>query len=59
MKVHDIKMLAEIAAIKAEIEAMKIANTLRERNGHAPAYGEDDFMKAAEELRVIAAHGKP
>ena len=52
-------MLAEIAAIKAEIEAMKIANTLRERNGHAPAYGEDDFMKAAEELRVIAAHGKP
>jgi hypothetical protein len=34
------------AQLMAEIEAMKAANAEREREGLAPAYGEDAFRKA-------------
>lgn len=45
---------AQIEAIKAEIEGMKIANLIRERNGEAPAYGEDAFIGMAKDLQSIA-----
>ena len=55
MTEYDIKRLAEILAIQATIEGMKIANIEREMQDYAPKYNEAAFMDAAEELRVMAS----
>ena len=55
MDEYDVKRLAEVLAIQAEIEGMKVANTERELQGLALAYPAELFVQAAEELRVIAS----
>jgi len=54
MNQHDIKRLALISAINADIEGMKVANMRREAQGFALAYSENVFFEAAEELRALA-----
>lgn len=54
MEGSDVKRLALIFAIQAEIEGMKAFNTERENNGEALGYDESAFNQAAEELRNIA-----
>jgi len=48
MNEYDIKRLALVLAIQAEIEGMKIMNAYRE------TYDESDFKIKAEELRILA-----
>ena len=55
MNEYDVKRLAEVLAIQAEIEGMKIFNTERLRNGMAPGYSDESFCEKAEELRIIAS----
>ena len=55
MNEYDVKRLAEVLAIQAEIEGMKAANTEREMRGLALAYDESVFVQAAEDLRMVAA----
>lgn len=54
MNEYDVKRLALILAIQAEIEGMKAENTQRERQNYAVAYTEVEFSAKAEELRVLA-----
>jgi len=59
MNRYDIKRLAEVLAIQAEIEGMKAANKERESQGLALAYDESAFVQAANNLRTVAAkHNK-
>ena len=46
--------LAKILAIQAEIEAMKIANLERADKGFPPAYHEESFLGAAEDLEELS-----
>jgi len=55
MNEYDVKRLAEVLAIQAEIEGMKVANLERELQGFALAYGEELFVQAAEDLRIVAS----
>lgn len=55
MNVYDIKRLALVLAVQAEIEGMKIANLQRLDRDEAPAFNEGDFDDKAEELRVLAS----
>ena len=55
MDQYDVKRLALVLAVSAEIEGMKVANMERESQGFAFAYSESAFSKAAEELRVLAS----
>ena len=52
---YDIKRIIEMEAIKAEIEAMKIANKLQNLLKKSPIYDENFFFKKAEELRILAS----
>ena len=54
MNEYDIKRLALILAVNAEIEGMKALNMFRERRGETIAHSEDYFYQKAEELRVLA-----
>ena len=54
MNEYDVKRLALVLAIQAEIEAMKVENTIRERQGYSPAYDEPAFIEMAERLRNLA-----
>lgn len=56
MTEYDVKRLALVLAIQAEIEGMKAAND-RQRNYHLadPLYLQHDFDSKAEELRNLAA----
>ena len=54
MNNYDVKRLALVLAVQAEIEGMKVANIERESQGFAIAYPEIEFVKAAEELRTTA-----
>ena len=38
-----------------EVEGMKIANIMRERNRDSPAYGEKEFTEKSLELAGLAA----
>lgn len=51
---YDVLRLGLILAIQAEIEGMKVANTIRASYDEAPVYVIDDFNKKAEELRNTA-----
>lgn len=54
MNHYDIKRLALIFAIQAEVDGMKAANAESQCLGLAHAYGESAFAEAAEKLRVFA-----
>lgn len=55
MTTYDIKRLALVLAIQAEIEGMKADNKLREQNGICLAWDVQSFDYKANELRNIAA----
>jgi len=55
MNEYDVKRLAEILAIQAEIEGMKVFNAERLQNGMTPGYDDNSFCEKAEELRIIAS----
>lgn len=54
MNEYDIKRLALILAIQAEIEGGKAENKICEMNGYSLSYGEYHFFLKAEELRELA-----
>jgi hypothetical protein len=54
MNNYDVKRLALVLAIQAEIEGMKAENKYREKNGHDLTYGNADFDDKAFELRSLA-----
>lgn len=45
--------LGQILSIEAEIEAMKVANRIREDQQLAPAYGENDFFAVSQTLQSL------
>lgn len=53
MNEYDIKRLALVLAVQAEIEGMKAENLVREQNGLSPAFIEQ-FDQKAEELRMLS-----
>lgn len=55
MNEYDIKRLALVLAIQAEIEGMKYSNEEILHDGYAPKYKEDDFNHKAEELRILVS----
>ena len=55
MNEYDVKRLALVLAVQAEIEEMKATNTERENNGYALAYDEKAFADAAKDLRELAS----
>lgn len=59
MNEYDVKRLALVLALQAEIEGMKAENVTRERHGLAVAYDEGAFAEMAEKLRNLAyAHNE-
>ncbi len=54
MNEYDVKRLALVLAVQAEIEGMKAENMLRDQNNESPAYGAKQFNEQAEQLRNIA-----
>jgi hypothetical protein len=50
---YNVKRLALVLAVQAEIEAMKAENIVREQNNQSPAYIEQ-FYDKAQELRDLA-----
>ena len=54
MTTADIKRLALVLAVQADIEGMKALNAYRIGLGHGIAYSESDFFAQAEELRSLA-----
>lgn len=56
---YDVKRLALVLAVQAEIEGMKAENKFREMNDHALSYAEEQFFEKASELRNLAyAHNE-
>jgi len=55
MNNYDVKRLALVLAVQAEIEGMKYLNEERIQNGHTPGYDENMFCEKAEELRLLAS----
>jgi hypothetical protein len=56
---YNIRRLALILAIQAEIEGMKVENLVRQQSDYAPAYSDQHFKDKAEELRSMAyAHNE-
>jgi hypothetical protein len=54
MNSSDIKRLALILSVQAEIDGMKLDNKIREQNNQPFSYNEDDFIAKAEELKKLA-----
>ncbi len=54
MEHYDIRRLALVQAVQAEIEGMKAANKQREMINHSMAYTEQDFNDKAMDLRNLA-----
>ena len=52
MDEYDVKRLALVLSVQADIEGMKAANI---GATDFPVYTEDHFQRAAEELRVLAS----
>ena len=55
MDSYDVKRLALIFAIEAEIQGMIALNKYRSGLGQSIAYVDDNFFDKAEELRNLAA----
>lgn len=53
MTSFDVKRLALVLAVQAEIESMKVANEQRKYFNERPLYSELDFFEKAKELREI------
>jgi hypothetical protein len=51
---YDVKRLALVLAVQAEIEGMKIENIIREHKEQSPAYGEEQFNSCASRLENLA-----
>lgn len=51
---YDVKRLALVLAVQAEIEGMKAENMLREQNGDSPAYGMSQFRDMQCQLEHFA-----
>jgi hypothetical protein len=59
MEHYDVKRLALVLAVQAEIEGMKVENMHRQHCGDAPSYGEGEFCSKAGELENLAhAHNE-
>ena len=54
MNEYDVKRLALVLAVQAEIEGMKAENNLREQLHEAPAYGASQFNECANRLTNLA-----
>ncbi len=54
MNEYDVKRLALVLAIQAEIEGMKAENSQRELWLHELTYNEGHFQEQAERLRNVA-----
>lgn len=54
MNEYDVRRLAQVLAIQAKIEAMKIENFMRESICESPAYGFKHFADASTELSNLA-----
>lgn len=54
MTTYDVKRLALVLAIQAEIEGMKAFNLIRESNGMTIGYDQDQFDDMANLLRDLA-----
>lgn len=54
METYDVRRLALVLAVQAEIDGMKAENKVRELNGMQLAYNDDSFNIKAEELRDLA-----
>lgn len=54
MNEYDVKRLALVLSIQAEIEGMKAENLVREQNNHSPAYMEAAFQEKACQLTNLA-----
>lgn len=54
MNEYDIKRLALVLSLQAEMEGMKVANSIRADNYQAPAYGENLFQEIAHQLSDLA-----
>lgn len=50
----DVKRLALVLAVQAEIEGMKAENQYWKNNGGDPTHGESKFLDKASELRNLA-----
>lgn len=48
-----VRILAGIAAGNAEIEAMKVMNTVAALQGGYPVYTHDDFLRVAAQLNEL------
>ena len=53
MDKSDIKRLALVLAVQAEIEAMKVANIIRAECEESLVYSWSDFKMKADELREL------
>jgi hypothetical protein len=51
---YDVKRLALVCAVNAEIEGMKAENENRKQLNHSMAYDEESFTEKAMELRNLA-----
>jgi hypothetical protein len=59
MNEYDVKRLALVLSVQAEIEGMKAENMLSQQNGVAPAYGAKAFNDEAKRLYDLAyAHNE-
>ena len=56
MNEYDVKRLALVLAVQAEIEGMKADNIQRESLELSMAYTSEDFEIQAERLRCLASH---
>lgn len=54
MNEYDVRRLALVLAVQAEIEGMKAENKMRELRDASPAYNEGSFQEQAERLRILA-----
>jgi len=54
MNEYDIKRLALILSVQAEIEGMKAENAFREVYQHEPTYNEGHFQEKAQKLSDLA-----
>lgn len=59
MDQYDVKRLALILAVRAEIEGMKAYNQIKIAEGSVPDYNQVHFGELAEQLRNLAyAHNE-
>jgi len=56
---YEVRRLALVLSVQAEIEGMKVANFVRKTNREAPAYNIESFQEKASELQNLAyCHGE-